>query len=258
MSKLHSGSMVISSSIISKMTTALMTFVVSTIVVAGLAVTGAPDMILPWIVSAISVLLVIGRARRIGSQVRPAGVVQLPDEKIHLQVVAAALANASDRNAQEALASRLASIVNMHAGLAVGSALLPIPGVDVAAAAANVWTMFARINKEVGLPFSENAVKSLAAGIVANFASTATSLLVFGSVLKFVPGLGSLGGAAVMAATSAAVTKASGVVYMKAATEALNKKTARVAKDEDLSAAADEILKNVQMITAILKAAKNS
>lgn len=174
----------------------------------------------------------------------------------HLLKSAFELAKALNDVADENLPSKLAGIVKLHSGIAVGSALIPIPGADMAATAANIWTMYIRINKELSLPFSENLVKSIAAGVMTNLGGAAAGFLVVGTLAKFVPGLGSIGGAAVMATTIYAVTLASGIVYMKAITKLLNAKRAENISEEDLKSAANEILRDKEGIRMILKEGK--
>ena len=127
----------------------------------------------------------------------------------------------------------------------LASAFIPIPGVDMAAAATNIWTMYVRINKELALPFGENIVKSLAAGVLTNLAGAAAGFLVVGSAFKLIPGIGSLAGAALMGGTTYAITIASGIVYMKAVTKLLNRNVSTEhVQDVDLKSAADEILRD--------------
>ena len=155
-------------------------------------------------------------------------------EKGQLIQAAVELAKALDRVADENLPEKLAGIVKLHAGIAVGSAFIPVPGADIAAAAGNIWTMYVRINKELELPFAENLIKSLATGIVTNLGAAAVGYMVIGSAFKLIPGLGSLGGAAVMGATIYGVTVASGIIYMKAVSKLLNAKNTSQFNEEDL------------------------
>lgn len=170
--------------------------------------------------------------------------------------VAAELAKALNLAADESLPGKLAGIVKLHAGLAVGSAFIPVPGADMAAAAANIWTMYVRINKEIELPFSENLIKSLATGIVTNLGASVVGSMVLGSAFKFIPGLGSVGGAAVMGATIYGVTVASGIIYMKALTTLLSSKKSGAVNEENLKTAVNEIMKDKQSVQTILKTAK--
>jgi uncharacterized protein (DUF697 family) len=177
-------------------------------------------------------------------------------EEGHLFKAATELAQALDRVADQNLPTRLADLVKLHAKIAVGSAFIPIPGADMAAAGANIWTMYVRINKELALPFGENAVKSLAAGVVTNLAGGVAGFLVAGSAFKLVPGLGSLGGAAIMAGTTYGVTIASGIVYMKAVTKLLLGKALDRVSAEDLERATREIASDRETMREIIKDAR--
>lgn len=158
----------------------------------------------------------------------------------HLVKAAFELAEALNKVADDHLTEKLAGIVKLHAGIAVASAFVPIPGADMAAAGANIWTMYVRINKETGLPFGENVIKSVAAGVVTNIGGAVAGLLVAGSALKFLPGLGTLGGAAIMAGTVYGVTIVSGIVYMKAIAKLLRSRGAGGVSESDIDAAVRE------------------
>ena len=170
--------------------------------------------------------------------------------------VATELAKSLNLAADESLPGKLAGVVKLHSGIAVGSAFIPVPGADIAAAAANIWTMYVRINKELKLPFSENLVKSLATGVVTNLGAAAVGSMVIGSAFKLIPGLGSVGGAAVMGATIYGITVASGIIYMKAISKLLSTQNSGQVNEENLKTALDEIMKDKQSVQTILKNAK--
>lgn len=69
----------------------------------------------------------------------------------HVLRAAAELCKALNKHIDDNLPEKLAGIVKLHAGLAVGSALITVPGGDVAAPIANIWTMYLRTNKELKL-----------------------------------------------------------------------------------------------------------
>jgi uncharacterized protein (DUF697 family) len=131
------------------------------------------------------------------------------------------LALATDKATDGAVHQEVAKIVKLHAKIALGLVFIPVPGADIAAIAANTWTMYARINRTVGIPFSENVVKSLATGIATNLLSN-LPILAVGVALKCVPFIGSLAGGAIMAGSLYAVTVAAGIVYMKALAALIN------------------------------------
>lgn len=174
----------------------------------------------------------------------------------HLVQAAKELTKAMNRVADETLPGKLAGIVKLHAALAVGSAFIPVPVADMAAAAANIWTMYVRINKELGLPFGENLIKSVAAGVVTNLGGAVAGVVVVGSVLKVIPAIGSFGGAVVMGTTIYAITITSGIVYMKAVAKLLTKKSVTQVSEADLTSATSELIGDRQQIKEILKAAK--
>lgn len=166
------------------------------------------------------------------------------------------LAKAVHDSADDHLPGKLAGIVKLHAGLAVGAAIIPVPGADMAAAAANIWTMYVRINNELNMPFAENAIKGIAAGVATNIGGAAAGMLVVGTVMKFVPGIGSVGGAAVMGATIYAVTIVSGIVYMKAITALLRRQNPNDITADEVRAAAEAEMQDKDAIKTILRDVK--
>lgn len=120
-----------------------------------------------------------------------------------------------DKAADEALPEEIVDVVKLHSKLAVASSWIPVPGADIAAGAASIWGMYIRINNKIGLPFGENTMKTIGAGVATNLAAYAAASGV-ASALKFIPGIGTIGGAILLSATSYAVTLASGYVYLRA------------------------------------------
>lgn len=178
-------------------------------------------------------------------------------QQAHLLKSAFELVEAINRTADENLPGQLAGIVKLHAGLAVARAFIPVPGADMAAAGLNIWTMYVRINKELGLPFAENVLKSLATGVLTNLAGAAASILLLSGFIKLFPGVGSVAGAALMAGTAYAITIASGIVYMRAVAALIRRKGASAnTTAEDLKSAADEILRDKGAVKSMLNDAK--
>ena len=159
----------------------------------------------------------------------------------HLLHIAVKLVEAMDKGAEESLPKEIADVVKLHAKLAVGSAWIPVPGADVAAGAANIWTMYLRINSKLGMKLGESALKTIASAVATNLASYAAVLAV-GGAMKFIPGIGSIGGAAIMSGALYAVTLASGYVYLKALTALAGK--GGVVDENQLKASVDDFLKN--------------
>lgn len=161
-----------------------------------------------------------------------------------------------DKAADATLPNEIVDIVKLHAKLAVGSAWIPVPGADVAAGAASIWSMYLRINSKIGMKFGENILKTIASGVATNLASYAAALAV-GGALKFIPGIGSIGGALVMSATLYALTLTSGYVYLKALTAMLRRKENLT--DTQLKKSVEGFLsENVSDIKNFIKEAKRN
>ena len=177
------------------------------------------------------------------------------DEKlIHAAVE---LGKAANKMADEHFPERLAGIVKLHAGLAVGAGLIPVPGADMLAAGANIWAMYARINGELDMPFSENAMKSIGMGVITNLGGLVIGAAVFGSIAKLVPGIGTFGGMAVAATTIYGVTLLSGYVYMSAIAEILEKKSKdNITVDDIKKATSNQMSDKKEMKDFVKQAAK--
>jgi uncharacterized protein (DUF697 family) len=175
------------------------------------------------------------------------------------QILEAALhlTKVMNKVADTALPEKLVGIVKLHAGLAVGSAFIPVPGADLAASAANIWTMYIRINKELDLPFSENLVKSIAAGVATNLGGAAAGFLVAGTAAKFLPGLGSAGGAVLMAATIFAITIVAGIVYMRALAAAHSLQGSGAISEDALRKAADAAMRDKDALKELIKQSRS-
>lgn len=109
----------------------------------------------------------------------------------------------------------IVSIVNKHSIIAAGAGWVPIPFLDMAVVAGNVWSMYAAINKVLGISFSANLLKSIGSGVVANISSTLISNALL-SLLKLVPGIGTISAGLILTAGNYAICTAAGWVYLNA------------------------------------------
>lgn len=159
----------------------------------------------------------------------------------HLLHAAYELVQSLDKMTDDSLPQEIADVVKLHAKLAVGSAWVPVPGADVAAGAVNIWSMYLRINGKIGMKLGESILKTIASAVATNLASYA-AVLAIGGALKFIPGIGSIGGAVVMSGALYAVTLASGYVYLKALTALLKKE--EVVSGDKLKASVDDFMNN--------------
>ncbi|MDM1442642.1 hypothetical protein Q2490_08010 [Myroides odoratimimus] len=126
----------------------------------------------------------------------------------------------------------LVDIVKWHARFAIGAAFIPIPGVDLLGSASAIWGMYARINSKIGIKFSDNVLKTIASGVATNLLSYGAAVAM-GSLLKFIPGIGSVGGTVLMAGTLYAITLASGYIYLNILTTMVKKNGGRINIDSN-------------------------
>lgn len=174
---------------------------------------------------------------------------------IELYEAAVALVTVLDKTAEQLLPQEIVDVVKLHSKLAVGSALIPVPGADVAAGAANIWTMYGRVNSKVGISIRDNVLKTVGSGVVTNLASY-MAMAGLGSAIKAIPGLGTVTGTALMSASLYAVTLASGYIYVKALTLLANKGNGSIDITQ-IDSAVKDILKNKEVIKNFIKAAKS-
>ena len=126
----------------------------------------------------------------------------------------------------------------------------------MAAGAASIWGMYVRINSKLGIPFGENVMKSIGSGVATNLASY-VAMGTVASALKFVPGIGTLAGAAIMSASLYGLTMASGWVYLNALC-ALAEKKGNNFSVSDISSAVNSMLKDKSAIKEFIDSAKKS
>ena len=126
----------------------------------------------------------------------------------------------------------------------------------MAAGAASIWGMYVRINSKLGIPFGENVMKSIGSGVATNLASY-VAMGTVASALKFIPGIGTLTGAAIMSASLYGLTMASGWVYLNALC-ALAEKKGNNFSVSDISSAVNSMLKDKSAIKEFIDSAKKS
>jgi uncharacterized protein (DUF697 family) len=177
-----------------------------------------------------------------------------PDVILHY---AMQLAEVADNGMKESLGPELAGIIRQHAVLGAGAGLIPVPGVDMAAEIANVWTMYVKINRAVGMPFGEHLAKSIATAIGTNILRIIPGLAiaeVAENLAKAFPIFGSATGMIAGAATDYALVLVTGVMYCKALAILLSKKEPLT--DENLHKAAEEAGKDKDFIKDVFHEAK--
>lgn len=135
-----------------------------------------------------------------------------------LAAMAAMTAKQVDQSLRANVAGDIVDCIYGFAAGAVAASFVPIPGLDVALATADIWIMYTRINKHLGISFSENLLKSVGSAIIANLTANLGQIIVAGA-LKFIPGIGSVMGGFIMGASIFGTTVAAGWVYLKALTQ---------------------------------------
>jgi uncharacterized protein (DUF697 family) len=116
---------------------------------------------------------------------------------------------------RDQLASELVDRFSLWSGAA---GLVPLPLVDVFAVGGVQLYMLRRLSEIYGVPFSENRGKSIIASLAGSLlpASAATSTAItIGSLVKAIPGVGTVIGVFTMPAFSAAATYAIGKVFIQ-------------------------------------------
>ena len=176
------------------------------------------------------------------------------DEKLLKSAVK--LVQLMDKTADKNLPQEIANVVKLHSKLAVGSSFIPVPGADIAAGAASIWGMYVRINSKLGIPFGENVMKSIGSGVATNLAGYAAMTGV-ASALKFIPGIGTIGGAVIMAASMYGITLASGWIYLQALS-ALAQRSGKNFNAQDITKAVSDFLKEKSVIKEFINEAKKS
>jgi len=113
---------------------------------------------------------------------------------------------------------RAAQLVDSCSLLSGGAGLIPIPVADVAAVAAVQLDMLRRLSKIYGVPFSANMGKSIIASLAGSLvpASSATATTIgLASLVKSIPGIGTVLGALSMPVFSAGATYIIGKVFIR-------------------------------------------
>jgi len=116
---------------------------------------------------------------------------------------------------RDELASQVVDRFSLYAGAA---GLIPVPVADVAVVGGVQLQMLRRLSEIYDVPFSENRGKSLIASVAGALipASGATSTAIgVGSLLKGLPGIGTLVGAVSMPVFSAGATYAIGKLFIQ-------------------------------------------
>ena len=122
---------------------------------------------------------------------------------------------ALDKEMRTTVPSDIVDCIQLHAGLSVAAAWIPVGGLDVAALTANIWTMYVRINNMLGISFSENMMKSIGSAVAANLASN-LAITGVAAAVKYIPIFGTITGGVLMSATMYGATIGAAWIYLMA------------------------------------------
>lgn len=181
----------------------------------------------------------------------------------HILHVAKELVETLNHAVDKNLPEEIAGIVKTHsagaAAACVAAGWLPGAGALVAAGICGgfVWTMYGRINSKIGLPLTDNLLKSLASGVATNLATGFVGALILQTLLTMLPGIGSAGAAVLAGGTGYALTLASGYVYLKLMTNLfLSGKDPTKMDESSLKAAASSVAASKD-VKKVVSEAKN-
>lgn len=107
-------------------------------------------------------------------------------------------------------------IVATAAASAAGIAATPIPFADAITIVPIQVGMLAGITATFGLSFNESFLSSVVGSVVTGAGGTLAGRAIVSGLLKFIPGIGSVAGGAIAAATAAALTTAFGEAFVAA------------------------------------------
>lgn len=180
----------------------------------------------------------------------------------HILHAAKHLVEAINKSIDVDLPQEIADIVKTHAtgaaAAGVGAGWIPgAGGLAMAAISAGfIWTMYGRINSKIGLPMTDNLVKSLATGVATNLATGFVGALIVQTIFSLFPGIGSIGASAVAGGTGYALTVGSGYVYLKLLTKLfISGKDPTKMDESSLKKAAHDVTEN-ENVNEVMSAAK--
>lgn len=105
------------------------------------------------------------------------------------------------------------NIIRKHVLLAAGAGLIPVPLADLAAVTGIQVAMLSELSENYKVSFAKNQAKIVVSSMLGSIASREVATLGVSTMLKAIPGVGSLLGAVSMPLASGALTYAMGVTF---------------------------------------------
>jgi uncharacterized protein (DUF697 family) len=117
--------------------------------------------------------------------------------------------------AYEEMLEKADSVVLGFAAAAGATGAIPIPFADAPLLIGEQVAMMAAINAIFEFDVSKDALKSLATAVIGVGGATILGRTIVANALKFIPGIGSIAGGAISAATAGLITLALGKAYIQ-------------------------------------------
>jgi len=115
----------------------------------------------------------------------------------------------------DAMAVKAMKTVRAAASAAGATGATPLPLADAAGVFSVQAGMIVRVSLQMGVPLERRDLRSLAATLLGALGLTASGRFLAGRVIKFIPGIGQLAGAAITGGTAAALTYGLGHAYVE-------------------------------------------
>ena len=159
--------------------------------------------------------MAITRARKMSTTSSKAKKIEITPEKFiaGAKTPSDALPESPPTASMASREERALAVVESFLPWSAGAGILPLPGIDMALIIGVQLRMLAKLAEVYGVPFKEQAAKSVVATLMATLVQT-TLLGGLAFLLKFTPVLGPLFGIAVLPAVAVAGTFALGKVFI--------------------------------------------
>jgi uncharacterized protein (DUF697 family) len=152
-----------------------------------------------------------------GHKLAPMGLIDLVQATVDLVPEGQRRAFVAAQKADLALKRKKSHLlVGASATTAMGVGATPIPFADATLLVPIQLGMIASITATYGLDFSDGFLSAVVASVVGAGTATLSGRAIVGALLKLIPGVGSIAGGAIAAATAGAMTMALGEAYIAA------------------------------------------
>ncbi len=143
---------------------------------------------------------------------------------------------------KQAMIEECKTIIHVASGAARSVGLIPIPFSDVLAIAPIQAGMIYKMNDAFEVKMEDSVATSLITGLLGVTAVAQVGRTLANGLLKFIPGAGSVVGAAISGTTAVIITEGIGFAYLKVLEKCFNDETGEV-----------ELPDEVDMITSLFK-----